>query len=260
MIAYRDFYYPLNVFMHILTHEEGAVSYLHYALFASDKESIGAAQEHSTELLFSRLPPPPQRILEVGTGLGTTLARLTRAGYDAEGITPDEKQIAMIRDAYGDALRVHCAPLETFSANGTYDILLFQESSQYIESNRLFERARELAPRVIVLDEFALRPIEMEGALHQRESFLAAAERHGFVVEEELDLSKRAAPTIDYFIARLPRYRDALIADIGITSQQVDDLIESGRRYRALYDDGTYGYRLLTFTAARNAQKYTSGT
>ena len=23
MIAYRDFYYPLNVFMHILTHEEG---------------------------------------------------------------------------------------------------------------------------------------------------------------------------------------------------------------------------------------------
>ena len=33
LIAYRDFYYPLNVFMHILTHEEGAVRYLHYGLF-----------------------------------------------------------------------------------------------------------------------------------------------------------------------------------------------------------------------------------
>ncbi len=247
MIAYRDFYYPLNVFMHILTHEEGAVSYLHYALFDSATESIGAAQEHSTELLFSRLPPPPKRLLEVGIGLGTTLARLTRAGYDAEGITPDEKQIAMVRDAYGDELRVHCAPLETFAPTSMYDLLIFQESSQYIESNHLFERARGLAPLVIVLDEFALRPVDMEGALHQRENFLAAATRHDFVVDEELDLSKRAAPTIDYFIARLPRYRDALIADIGITSQQVDDLIESGRRYRALYDDGTYGYRLFAF-------------
>ncbi|HVR38396.1 MAG TPA: hypothetical protein VMU84_04820 [Thermoanaerobaculia bacterium] len=245
MIAYRDFYYPLNVFMHILTHEEGDVAYLHYALFESSDESIGAAQEHSTELLFSRLPAPPASILEAGIGLGTTLARLTRGGYDAEGITPDEKQIAMVRAEYGDALRVHCAPLETFAANRTYDVLLFQESSQYIEANRLFERARELALRVIVLDEFALRPVDFEGALHSRERFLAAASAHGFEVVEEIDLSEKAAPTIDYFIARLPRYREALIADLGITNEQVDDLIASGARYRGLYREGTYGYRFL---------------
>src|SRR5882762_1270818 len=58
-LPYRDFFYPLNVFMHILTHEEGGVDYLHYALFESGTERIGAAQERSTELLLSRLPPPP---------------------------------------------------------------------------------------------------------------------------------------------------------------------------------------------------------
>ena len=68
LIAYRDFYYPLNVFMHILMHEEGAVRYLHYGLFERDDDSIDVAQERSTELLLSRLPPPPARLLDVGVG------------------------------------------------------------------------------------------------------------------------------------------------------------------------------------------------
>jgi hypothetical protein len=246
-LPYRDFYYPLNVFMHILTHEEGGVDYLHYALFENEHERIGAAQEHSTELLLSRLPPPPARILEVGIGLGTTLLRLTRLGYDAEGITPDDKQIALVRQRYGDELNVRCVSLEAMEAEGRYDLLLFQESSQYIDAQTLFARARTLAPRVLVLDEFALQPLEMPGALHARTRFLAAAEEAGFALTEELDLSDRAAPTVDYFITRLPRYRELLRADLGLTDQQVDDLVQSGRKYRELYRSGVYGYRLMQF-------------
>src|SRR5260221_12270962 len=215
-LPYRDFYYPLNVFMHILTHEEGGVDYLHYALFEHEHERIGAAQEHSTELLLSRLPPPPARILEVGIGLGTTLLRLTRLGYDAEGITPDDKQIALVRQRYGDELQVRCVALEALEAEGRYDLLLFQESSQYIDAQTLFARARDLAPRVLVLDEFALQPLEMPGALHARSRFLAAAEEAGFALTEELDLSGRAAPTVDYVITRLPRYREPLKAALGL--------------------------------------------
>src|SRR4051812_17622954 len=101
-LPYRDFYYPLNVFMHVLTKEEGRVDDLHYGLFESPDESIGAAQARSTELLLSRLPPPPARILEVGIGLGTTLDRLVRLGYDALGITPDAQQIAIARARFGE--------------------------------------------------------------------------------------------------------------------------------------------------------------
>ena len=245
MPGYRDFYYPLNVYMHILTLEVGDVPYLHYALFESENDPIVTAQERSTELLFSRIPRPPASLLEVGIGLGTTLARLTRSGYDAEGITPDEKQIAMVRERHGSSVRAHCASLEGFVPGRRYDALVFQESSQYIESNRLFERARDLAPRVVVLDEFSLRPVDFPGVLHALDGFLNAARAHGFDLVEELDLSAKAAPTVDYLIARLPKYRDALVADIGITNEQVDALIESGVRYRDLYRDGTYGYRLL---------------
>jgi hypothetical protein len=280
VIAYRDFYYPLNVFMHILTHEEGGASSLHYGLFERAEESIEAAQERSTSLLMSRLPPPPARLLDVGVGLGTTLARLTALGYDAEGITPDEKQAAVARasgaeDRPEPVLRVSVAKFETFDgpppsrrldrrrpaadrerdalgpagedAGGpmAYDVLLFQESSQYIDSDALFAKARALAPRVLVLDEFAMQPLAEEGALRPLDGFLRAAAANGFRLVEDLDLSAKAAPTVDYFRARLPRYRAALIADLGLTDAQIDDLIAGGERYANRYHDGVYAYRLL---------------
>ena len=226
--------------MHILTHEEGGVRYLHYGLFENESDSLLAAQERSTELLLSRLPPPPARLLEVGIGLGTTLSALLARGYDAVGITPDAHQVAM-----AGSLPVTCAAFETFDPGVTYDAVFFQESSQYIDSEALFARAAALTRRVVVVDEFALRPLSEEGALRSRDAFLSAAARHGFAVTEELDLSARAAPTMAYFTDRIPAYRTRLMADLGLTGQQLDDLVTSGAKYRQRYADGTYGYRLV---------------
>lgn len=250
---WRDLTYPLNVFVHILVHEEGEAPWLHYGLFDRADESLLAAQERSTELLFSRLPPPPARLLEVGIGLATTLHRLTIAGYDVEGITPDATQVAMARARYGEALRIHCTRFEDFrpSSGAPYDAVFFQESSQYIDARRLFEQAATLTSNVIVLDEFALRPLEDPGALHARAPFLDAAEQHGFAISEELDLSARAAPTMRYFADRIPLFRDRLMADLGLTPAHIEELIVSGARYRERYADGTYGYRLLRFERGR---------
>lgn len=227
--------------MHILMHEEGEVAWLHYGLFEDADEPLARAQERSTELLLSRLPPPPAKLLEVGIGLATTLHRLTLLGYDVEGITPDAQQIAMARARYGDAVRVHLAAFETF-AGTAYDAILFQESSQYIDAEALFKRAATLTANVVVLDEFALQPVE---GLHSRDAFLAAAARHGFEVIEEIDLSKKAAPTMEYFTHRIPAYRERLIADLHLTDAQIDHLVENGAKYRERYANGTYGYRLL---------------
>lgn len=240
-VPYRDFYYPLNVLLHILTMDEGSVDYLHYGLFERPDESIRTAQERSTELLLSRLPPPPARLLDVGVGLGTTLNRLTGLGYDAVGITPDEKQVAVVRSRFGDTVDVRPFRFEDFH-DAAFDTIVFQESSQYIESEALFAAAAKLTRRIVVLDEFATRA---EGELHLYDEFAAAAARHGFGINEEIDLSARAAPTMEYFRNRLPQYRERLIAEVGITSEQVDELIASGERYRKSYRSGAYVYRLL---------------
>ncbi|HEX9160817.1 MAG TPA: methyltransferase domain-containing protein [Thermoanaerobaculia bacterium] len=242
-LPYRDFPYPLNVFMHVLTQEEGGVSHLHYGLFERPDEPIRDAQEHSTELLVNSLPPPPARVLEVGAGLGTTLARLTRLGYDVVGITPDEKQIAMVRERYGDAVRIEQIAFEDFPPRPVR-VVVFQESSQYIDATVLFAKAAKITEEVIVIDEFATRS---GGTLHRLDGFLRAASGAGFTLLDHIDLSSKAAPTVDYFIERLPRYRGALISDLGLTSDQIDELIASGARYREQYATGGYVYRLLRF-------------
>lgn len=247
----RDFPYPLSVFLHVLAREEGAALGLHYGLFESKDESMATAQGRSTALLIEQLPPPPASLLEVGIGLGSTLDRLTRLGYDAEGIGPDERQVAAARSIFG-SVRAHVAPLETFEAGRRYDVIVFQESAQYIESGALFGRTRRLAApgaTVVVLDEFALRPIERPGALHRLDRFREAAGREGFRLEKEIDLSRAAAPTVDYFLDRLPRHRESLVAALDLSDGQVDALVESGQAYRDLYADGSYGYRLLRFRA-----------
>ncbi len=248
MTAFRDFPFPLNVLLTVLEREEGSVQSMHYGLFETPGESIRAAQERSTALLFSRLPPPPARLLEVGIGLGTTLARLTDLGYAAEGITPDPVQAAAARERFGERIRVHTSPLEHFQTTQRYDAVVFQESSQYIESDVLFRKVRELAApgaRVVVLDEFAL--VETPGALHRRDRFLDAAGREGFRLEEELDVSRQALPTIGWFLERIPRHRAAIEGSLGVAADQLDALLASGREYRHFYETGAYGYRLLRF-------------
>lgn len=244
---YREFTYPLNVFTHILLREEGAVTYLHYGLFASPEESLARAQERSTELLLSRLPSPPARILDVGIGLGTTLARLLERGYRAEGITPDGGQIEAARRKFGEDFPVSGRPFEEIEG-GPYDMVVFQESSQYIDSEALFRRAREVTARVLVLDEFASRPLGEPGSLHDLPGFLRAASTNGFRLLEELDLSAQAAPTMEYFRERIPRFRDELVRDLGVTDAQIEELVASGARYRDRYADGSYVYRLLNLT------------
>lgn len=86
-------------------------------------------------------------------------------------------------------------------------------------------------------------------ALHRLDRFLDAAEREGFRREEEIDLSRAAAPTVDYFLERLPRHRASLAAELDLAEAQIDALIESGKAYRDLYASGAYGYRLLRFRA-----------
>ncbi len=246
--AYSEFYYPLNVFMHILTHEEGAASYLHYGFFEDRDESIAQAQERSTEFLLARLPPPPARLLDVGCGLGTTLRKLASLGYEVTGITPDQKQMAVVKqestNLAGADLR--CIAFESMPDHERFDTILFQESSQYIDSQALFAKAAALTTHIIVLDEFTVRA-EEGASLHSLERFVAAAQENRFAMTEDLDVSAKAAPTIDYFTQRFPRYRPALIADLGLTEEQIEALIENGVRYRDFYQRGVYSYRILQF-------------
>jgi SAM-dependent methyltransferase len=246
--AYRHFPFPLNVYAHIVAHGGATLDYLHYGLFAPGCDDIAQAQAHSTQLVLQHLPKPPARILEVGTGLGATFARLTALGYDVTGVNPDAHQIAYAREHFGAGDRIACSRWEDFDTAGReWDCVLFQESSQYIAPSDIFARAP--APMVLIVDEVRLKP-QAEG-LNLLADVLAAATSSGFDLREHVDLSQMAAPTVDHLLKMTGELRGELQALLGVTAQQLDELDRSNESYRRKYADGSYGYALLAFTRTR---------
>jgi hypothetical protein len=84
-------------------------------------------------------------------------------------------------------------------------------------------------------------------ALHSYDDFLRAAAANGFEKVEEIDVSDQAAPSSDYFSIRFERFRERLVADLGVTNEQIDALIASGVVYHDRYASGDYVYRVLQF-------------
>lgn len=249
-MSIEQFAFPLNVYARMLELEEGRVDYLHYGLFDRPDEPVSQAQERATRLLWEVLPPPC-RVLEVGIGVGTTLRRLAAAGYQVFGITPDAAQVAEVRARLGGSAPVAQTTLEALrEPSGPWDLMLLQESAQYIEPLSLFEAAdRLLTPAdatIVVMDEFALRRRQASDlGLHDREAFLALARRMGWRLQVEHDVSSQARGTVAAIVRLVQRHRDALLRDLDVTPGQLDDLVAAGLRYQALYEDGVYGYRLL---------------
>lgn len=249
---FKDLTFPLNVYAHALLLQEGKAAYLHYGLFQNNKTSLLAAQQFSTDLLMARLPPPPRRILEVGIGLGTTLSLLNQRGYDVHGITPDAQQIAYIQKNLGLEVSVSCRSLQDFKAQPeSFDVVLLQESAQYIEPLVIFNKALDLLPLsgdLVIVDEFALKYDEagMEG-LHLLNDLVTLAKRFGFELIEHVDLSTQAAPTLDYLLHITATHRQNLIKDLALTEEQLTHLDESNRSYQKKYVSGHYGYALLHF-------------
>jgi hypothetical protein len=252
MSSTAAFAFPLNVYARLLELREGRVDYLHFGVFESPDEPVHQAQQRASELMWAALPPPC-RLLEVGTGLGTTLARLRMSGYSAIGITPDGAQIEAAHERHDGSVAIVPSRLEDFDRDaGQWQALLFQESAQYIRPVALFEAADRLLhdgpSTLVVTDEFALdRRDDTHHGLHALNAFCALAARRGWTLTKRTDLSQQARPTLDYLLRGLAEFGPRLAADLNVKPGQLAELAVALRRYQRLYAEGIYGYALLRF-------------
>ncbi|MBT7307901.1 MAG: GNAT family N-acetyltransferase [Gammaproteobacteria bacterium] len=247
----KNLAFPLNVYALVLLFEEGTVDYLHFGLFEQNVESIFDAQHVSTDMILARLPEPPMRILEVGSGLGTTARLLVEKGYDVTSITPDlgQVQLALSRSETSMPRYVGSTLEDLDVEEGSFDFVLFQESAQYIDPLDLFGRSFQLLREggmVLVVDEFAFKR-ESPGfdGLHLFSHFSAQSARFGFEILEEKNLSTAAKPTLDYLLRVIPAYQQRLISIGAVTEKELDYLYSSLQDYQEKYIDGRYGYALL---------------
>ena len=253
---YQALEFPLNVYAHSLHLQESQVNYLHYGLFqkgeAVQKVQIGAIQQRATDLLLTHLPAPPRRILEIGVGLGATAQQLVKRGYTITAITPSSEEIKLAKQRFNEEVKFECVRFENFvAAAGSYDVVLLQESAQYILPSTLFNQAHRLLHEegiILMADEVSLRrtPGDTEHLPLLTDTLLQAKES-GFHLTKQINLSTQASPTVDYLLWVIEKHREALLADLGLTRVALDDLLIALRDYQEKYRDGHYGYTLLSF-------------
>lgn len=248
----KDLAFPLNAYAHALLLQEGKATYPHYGLFHNETTSLQAAQQVATNLLLTKLPAPPCRILEVGIGLGSIFPLLSQQGYAVDGIAPDDQQITYIQKSLSSEVSVSYHSLEDFEAPAeSFDVILFQESAQHIEPLTIFNKALDLLPLsgdLVIIDEFALEYDEAgTERLHLLNNMVALAERFGFELIEHVDLSTMAAPTLDYLLRITQIHQQRLIQDLSLSDEQLAQLDTSNRIHHSKYASGHYGYALLHF-------------
>lgn len=226
--------FPLNVYALALHFEEGRASALHYG-FDWTSGPIGDAQRRATAALLARLPAPPRRVLEVGIGFGSLGRELTDRGYAYQGLCPDPAQVALARQCHPD-LGVQVLAFQDLPLHEQCDLLLFQESAQYIDLQDLLRiAARVLAPGgcIVVADEVpatALRALLQPGP---QDAFTLAA------VE---DVTARACGSLDYLIEAVFSHRPRILQAAGLHSHRLTALLHSLEQRRLAYREGRHRY------------------
>ena len=257
MSATATFGFPLNVYARLLELREGRADHLHVGVFESPGEPVQRAQQRASELLWEALPSPC-RLLEIGTGLGTTLARLRAAGFAATGITPDGAGVQAAQERHDGPVSIAPARLEDFEHDaGLWQALLFHESAQHIGPVVLFDAADRLLhdgpSTLVVMGEFALdRRDDTHHGLHALGGFCALAARRGWTMTRRTDLSPQVRPMLDYLLQGIAEFGARLSADLKLPPGLMAELAASLKRYQRLHDEGVYGYALLRFD--RNAK------
>jgi hypothetical protein len=134
-----------------------------------------------------------------------------------------------------------------------FDLILAQESSQYIDKRVLFTKARQLLAKggaLLIVDQVALRRVPaQESPLHLDAEFKAQARRAGFTLVEHIDLARKAMPTLDYILETIGHHRERLQEIMHLDASTLDALVAAVAANRLRYHQGTLGYALYRFRA-----------
>ncbi len=245
--------FPLNVYAQTLTLASGApAELLHFGVFDTEAElaeGYPAAQRRAQRHLLTLVLPPPARVLEVGCGSGSLARDLALQGYEVTAITEIEEEWRSACALPGQKAQCEWVSLQEFADGRLFDIVLLQQSSQYLDPLLLFSRAAALlgeGGQLLLADEFLLDDSRMEPESRPLLSnFLQLAERCGFQVARQRELGRQVAPGLTLFAALLERQRAAIAASLSMSEAVVQDLQQALQTQAGKFALARLGYTLL---------------
>lgn len=244
--------FPLNVYGLTLALEFGTAEHLHFGVYGESSaapKGYRDAQTRAQELLRTLLPPTPARILEYGFGSGALAAQLGASGYELTAISPllEEHRAAQERGAVG--VRYLHGDLASLALEEDFDVLLLQQSAQYLDPLQLLVRANACLKeggQLLIADEFLLddstRKPQPRPLLA---NFLRLAQRCGFSAERQRDLGRQVAPGLVEFARLLSKHAASLCERLDINAEQLAQLQAQLETMAAQYQHALLGYTLL---------------
>ena len=181
------------------------LDHLHYGMWNEDDsltiENLKQAQQRYEDFLVDTIPEDVKEILDAGCGTGELSKRLKNAHYQVEGLSPDINQKDLYAEKTGQPF--HFCRFEDFKPEKKYDCIIMSESGQYVPLDRLFATAATAVKNngyLMSFDYFVLNGATgvLAKSGHNLEQFEKEAEKYGFKIIKDEDVTSRISKTLDF--------------------------------------------------------------
>ncbi|MEM7305542.1 MAG: methyltransferase domain-containing protein [Planctomycetota bacterium] len=242
----RDLPHPLNLFEFVT----GSHHY-HLGLRPCADEELGSSMDRLLDVHLPRLRPAG-RVLDVGCGMGGAVALFAARGFRAVGIDPCAGAVRYSRAVLPEGAEVELsqARLEDFEGAPVDAVFLTEVLQHFRDLDRVLARCRALlAPggAVVVNDPVLHEPVSRERVpYHPAGALVAAAERFGFDIERDDDLTPDVVETLPRMRGEIERRRGELSAFFAArprVDEEIDELLSHLAHFERGFADGYVSYR-----------------
>lgn len=243
--------FPLNVYALTLTLEYADARHLHFGVFDAEHgtSSLPQAQARAQDALCALLPPPPARILEVGCGTGALAQKLAASGFEVVALTPLQAEFSALQESGQEGLQFILGDLASCRFEQPFDIVLLQQSAQYVDAMDLFAQvATQLRDggQLLLADEFLLDDsVRKPEPLPLLANFLRLAQRCGFSAQRQRELGRQVGEGLSLMAALIGKHRDTLSVQLGLAAAALQQLQQGLVAMQANYASARLGYTLL---------------
>lgn len=191
---------------HILGKGLLKLEHLHYGLWTNGLEphllNLHTAQEEYCKFIISHIPEGVRTILDVGCGAGAFSKQLIDLGYKVDCVCPTDYQNKLLEKRLSNSSEIFKCKFEDIKTSKTYDMVMFCESFQYIDLDRVIDIAAGLLKKdgFLLICDFFKRPDCENGQIkggHKFDKFMSILGQSPFRVIEDIDITAQTAPNLD---------------------------------------------------------------
>ena len=169
------------------------------------------AQQKYTDILIEAIPKNVKSILDVGCGIGDVSRALSKLDYDVTAISPDSNHVKYFENHFS-RLTFLQTKFEDLKIDRQFDLILMSESQNYFPTEIGFRQcATLLLPKGYLLVSGMFKKnsrSEFTEVPNTIEDYAKAAEKHGLLLIENVDITQNILPTIDFIYESMERYVD----------------------------------------------------